>query len=371
MVRSPRPVRPKNWPRTSAAPAAELARAQVLNGEVDQGRRVLDDHLADHLAARLAGRAERKPDIVAGQVAGQQQIALGLVAVEHLPLGQLPEIAGDRPLGPAGVAAHAQADELRHQHLEADGAVGDALLGHLDRGDIAGLAQDGGGAIADLADDRDRMLLADKGRESRAKRLGRQAAQIVELDVAQGEADIAIFGAIERARRAFDVAFDGEARARLFRTLRRGARDLFAGRRQRRHDLRLGHGRQEEGAARGQRPFQAAKAAFRECRRVCEMRPGVAHNSASLPPARPFSTPCTHLLHSKIGRKRNRPDSLSSRPQVGIRGRGHAAGRSGAKASARGDDRPGYRRPGRARRRHRYRCARRNARRSAIGSIPR
>jgi len=224
-----------------SAPAAELARAQILNGEVDQGRRVLDDHLADHLAPGLAGRAQRQPDIVAGQVAGQQQVALGLVAVEHLALGQLLEIAGDGPLGAAGVAAHAQADETRHQHLEADNAVGDALLGHLDRGDIAGVAQDGGGAIANLANDRDRMLLPDIGRESGTERLGRQTAKIVEPDVAQGETDVSIFGTIQRAGRAFDLAFDGKAGAGVFRAVRRGAHDLLAGRRQRRHDLRLGH----------------------------------------------------------------------------------------------------------------------------------
>ena len=57
---------------------------------------------------------------------------------------------------------------MRHQHPEADIAVGDPLLGHLDRGDIARLAQDGGGAVADLADRRDRDLLAD----DRARRPG-------------------------------------------------------------------------------------------------------------------------------------------------------------------------------------------------------
>ena len=44
--------------------------------------------------------------------------------------------------------------KVRHQHPEMDDAVVDALLGDLDRGDIAGIAQDGGGAVADLAHDR-------------------------------------------------------------------------------------------------------------------------------------------------------------------------------------------------------------------------
>ena len=270
--------------------------------------------LADHLAPRLAGRAQRQPDIVAGQVAGQQQIALGLVAVEHLALGQLLEIEGDGPLGAAGVAAHAQADETRHQHLEADRAVGDALLGHLDRGDITGVAQDGGGAVANLADDRDRMLLADKGRKSRSERLGRQAAQIVELDVAQGEADVAIFGAIQRARRAFDVAFDGEARAGVFRTVRRGADDLLAGRRQWRHDLCLGHVKAGKGRRSRQACISGGESGVRSGRRVLG-GPRRRSQSASLPPARPFPTPCNRLLHSKIGRERNRPNVRSSRPQ--------------------------------------------------------
>ena len=54
-----------------------------------------DGDLADHLAARRSGRAQGQPNLEAGQVAGEQQIALGLEAVEHLALGQPLQIAGD------------------------------------------------------------------------------------------------------------------------------------------------------------------------------------------------------------------------------------------------------------------------------------
>ena len=149
------------------------------------------------------GGTQGEPDVIAGQVAGQQQIALGVVAVEHLLLGQPLEIGCDQPLGAAGIAAHAKADQLRHQHREADRAVRDPLLRHLDRCDIAGVAQDGRGAVADLADRRDigsswPMNCATGG----AQFLRRQAAQLVEGDLGQGEADVLIFGPVERAGRA-------------------------------------------------------------------------------------------------------------------------------------------------------------------------
>ena len=68
------------------------------------------------------------------------------------------------------------ADQPRHQHLEMDDPVGDPLLGHLDRGDIARLAQDGRGAVADLADHRDIVLLPEIGREGR-RGAGRRSAR--------------------------------------------------------------------------------------------------------------------------------------------------------------------------------------------------
>ena len=62
---------------------------------------------------------------------------------------------------PRCVAAHAHLRQMRHQHAEADHSVGDVLLGHLDRGDVARVPQDGRGAVADFADDGDRLVVAD------------------------------------------------------------------------------------------------------------------------------------------------------------------------------------------------------------------
>ncbi len=70
------------------APATELARAEILDVEIDHDRRVDDGDLADHLAARPARGAQREPDLVARQVPGQQQVALRVEAVEDLLVGQ-------------------------------------------------------------------------------------------------------------------------------------------------------------------------------------------------------------------------------------------------------------------------------------------
>ena len=141
------------------------------------------------------------------------------------------EIAGDHPLRPAGVAAHPDADQLGHQHRETDRAVGDPLLGHLDRGDIAGLAQHGRGAVAYLADRGDPHLLPDEAGVSGAQLLGGEAAQILEHDIPQGEADVRIVRPVERAGRALDVALDGQPGGRGLAAGGRGAVDLLAGRR--------------------------------------------------------------------------------------------------------------------------------------------
>ncbi len=188
-----------------------------------------DGHLADHLAARRAGRAQREADFVARQIPCEQQIALGVVAVEHLLPGQPVQIGGDQPFGAARLAAHPDPDELRHQHGEAYAPVGDPLFGHLDGGDIAGLAQHGRGAVPDLAKDSDIVLPPGIGRPGRAQLLGRQPAQLVEGDVLEGQADVLIFGPVERAGRAFDAALDAQPRARLFDGGRRRTVDLLAG----------------------------------------------------------------------------------------------------------------------------------------------
>ena len=164
------------------------------------------------IAGRGAGRPQRQAHGVAGKVAREQQIALGFVAVEHRLLGQLAEIAGEDAFGAGRVAAHPHLRQMRHQHLEADDSVGDSLLGHLDRGDVAGVAQDGRGAVADFADDGDRHVVADEGRVGASESRARESLQPLELGAAKDEMDRAEFGTVERAGRALDPAFDFEPR---------------------------------------------------------------------------------------------------------------------------------------------------------------
>ena len=152
-----------------AAPAPELPRAGVLDVEVDEGGNALDSDVADHFARRTARGAKRQPHVVAGKVARKQQIALGLVAVEHRLLGQLVQIAGDGRFRSGRVASHPDLGHFRHQHPEAHGPVGDALLGNLDRGDVTRIAEDRRRMVADLAHRRDRVLSIDHRCISRAQ----------------------------------------------------------------------------------------------------------------------------------------------------------------------------------------------------------
>ena len=170
--------------------------------------------------------------------------------------GQPVEIGGDQPLRAPGLAAHPDLDQLRHQHGEADAAVGDALLGHLDRSDIAGLAEQGRGAVPDLADRRDVEFLALERGPGGAELLGRQPAQVVEGDVLQGEADVLIFGPVERAGRAFDAALDAEPGAGRLDRRWRWPVDLLAGR----SGGRLGQGRgRNDGRADGERDSDSTR----------------------------------------------------------------------------------------------------------------
>src|SRR4051794_1961514 len=143
------------------APRTKFMRALVLHVEIDISRRVLDGDVADHIAGCAAGRPQGQTNGVAGQIARQQQVPLGFVAVEHRLLGQLAEVAGDHPLGARCVAAYPHLRQMRHQYAEADDAIGNALLGDLDGGDIAGVPQDGRSPVPDFADDRDRLVVAD------------------------------------------------------------------------------------------------------------------------------------------------------------------------------------------------------------------
>src|SRR6185312_7065628 len=82
--------------------------------------------------------------------------------------------------------------QMRHQHLELDGAAADGLLRHLDRGDIAGVTKDRPGAVADLAHHRDRHVATDERRIGACKLLWSEALQPVELGAAKDKMDRAI-----------------------------------------------------------------------------------------------------------------------------------------------------------------------------------
>src|SRR5256885_1069549 len=97
---------------------------------------------------------------------------------------------------------------MRHQDLEADGAVSDALLGHLDCGDVASVAENRCCPVANLAHDRDRDIASDIRRVSRCKLIAAEAAKSVELDATQRQPYRLIFGSVEGAGRALDPAFD-------------------------------------------------------------------------------------------------------------------------------------------------------------------
>ena len=67
-------------------------------------------------------------------------------------------------LGAFRLTADADLSKARHQDLEVDDPVPDALLGYLDGSDVAGVAENGGRAVTDLAYRRDRYILTDKRR---------------------------------------------------------------------------------------------------------------------------------------------------------------------------------------------------------------
>src|SRR5579884_950737 len=98
-------------PADQPAPGAERMAAAVLNIEVDVAGRVLHGHVADYVARRGASGPQSQPHRIARNVASEQQVSLGLVAVEHRLLGQLVEVARNGLLGTACVAAHAHLGE--------------------------------------------------------------------------------------------------------------------------------------------------------------------------------------------------------------------------------------------------------------------
>ena len=175
-VRSPSPVSPKNWARTMPPKRPRSCRSEILDIGFD------GDRSAKHRRPRRpARRAAGRPIAVRAAPynrAARQQAAAGARPEKRLntrSLRERLEIVGDHLLGAAGVAANPKSDQPRHQHLKVELTVGDSLLGHRDRGDIAGVAQDRRGAVADFADHRDRLLGAEIGSIGRAQGLRREA----------------------------------------------------------------------------------------------------------------------------------------------------------------------------------------------------
>ena len=213
------------------APAADRLGAEILDVEVDRGGNVDDADLADHLARHAgARRAQRQADVIARQILGEEEVALGLLLVEHRLADEFLEIGGDQLLRAARLATNLDRNELRHQHLEVDDAVLDALRRHLDGGEIALAAQDRRGGVADLAHRGDRDFLADQIGEGRPQDVGVHDRKIVEHHVAERHLDRGEARIGERAGRALDPALDRQARWR--RRSGRGDRrlDLLAGR---------------------------------------------------------------------------------------------------------------------------------------------
>ncbi len=98
----------------------------------------------------------------------------------------------------------------------------DPLLGDLDRRDIACVAQDRRGAVADLAHGRDRNVAAHERRIGRGELGAGEALEAVELGAAQHEMDRLELGAVERARRPLDAALNFEPALRRRRWRRLG-----------------------------------------------------------------------------------------------------------------------------------------------------
>ena len=197
---------------------------------------------------RTPGRSKGEARGVAGKVAGQQQVALGIVAVEHGPFGQPLKVGGDELFGIAGVAANPDLGQLGERDVEAQAPLGNALLGHLHGNNIAGLAQQGRRAVAHVAHDGNLVLASDKVGIGRADETAVDGVETREGDIAQGEADVGEFGIVERARFAFQAALNLDPRAR--RGGRRGPPfELLAGRRER---TGLRHGRRWPGGRRCQ-----------------------------------------------------------------------------------------------------------------------
>ena len=92
----------------------------------------------------------------------------------------------------------------------------------------SGVAEDGGGSVADLAENGDRLLASEPGLEGGAQIFRRKFPEAAEGNAARGEADVAKSLAFERAGRPFDAVLDAQPGPRL-RLARPRPFDLLAG----------------------------------------------------------------------------------------------------------------------------------------------
>src|SRR5438270_5705957 len=261
------------------SPGAERPGAAVLNDEAGVGGQVLHGDVADHVARGSTGGPQGQSDRITGQVAREQQITFGLEAVEQGLPGEAAEIGGERGFGAACLTADADLRQMRHQYLEADHSAFDALLQYLDGGDVAGVPQDGGGAVADLAHCGDRHFAPDIRSKARRKVRVGQALQPLEIGAAEDKADRGELRPVERTGRALDPALDFKPTLGSWRR-RRWTCDFLARRRDCRRGALRGGGDRMNGKKGAQQHAPAAS------RRVSESRqwtPFERHRGAPSP----------------------------------------------------------------------------------------
>ena len=272
-------MRPNNSPRSNPPQRPKCRRPAILNDEIGIGRHALDGDVADHVAGGGSGRAKRQAHGVARQVACQQQVSLGLMAIEQRALGQLVEIAGENGLGAGRFAPDPHLGQARDEHLEADSAAFDALLGDLDRGDVASIAQDRCRAVSDLAHGRDRDVLADIGGIARRQVGTDEPLRCLELGAAQHEVDRAEFRTVESTGSALDPAFDLQSALRWLGRRRLPGHFLAGWRRQGAGDL----GRGRAGITRHQHAKCEAGRASRRVYRFLYWPPTDLHSGCPFP----------------------------------------------------------------------------------------
>jgi thioredoxin reductase len=170
-----------------------------------------------------SGRAQRQTHVEPGHIVGQQQVAFGLIGVEHVLSGQLLEIGGNQPLRGPRFTAHPHRGEAAEHHPEIGDAVRKVLLGDFDRGEIALTAQHRIGLGADVAQHRHRQFTTNVIGIGALKREARHTLEAREGGTFHDKTDVGIFGSVQRAGRTLEIAVYGKRGGTL--TLALGGRD--------------------------------------------------------------------------------------------------------------------------------------------------